>query len=88
MVLGMVQATIEDLAFSSRSSKEHDKVRRRGCIEHAFGKEVGSSLNRGHPSSAPEHTCAVPQPLRRMVREWRQKSEGSKTIPKTIHEVV
>jgi len=23
------------------SSKEHDEVRRRGCIEYAFGKEVG-----------------------------------------------
>jgi len=35
------------------SSKEPDEVRRRGCIEHTFGKEVGPSLNRGHPSSAP-----------------------------------
>jgi len=51
MVLGMAEATIEDLAFPSWSSKEPDQVRRRGCIEHAFGKEVGSSLNRGHPSS-------------------------------------
>jgi len=53
MVLGMAEATIEDLAFPSWSSKEPDQVRRRGCIEHAFGKEVGSSLNRGHPFSVP-----------------------------------
>ena len=51
MVLGMVEATIEDLALPSWPSKEPDQVRRRGCIEHTFGKEVGSSLNRGHPSS-------------------------------------
>jgi len=51
MLLEMVEATIEDLAFPSRPSKEHDEVMRRGCIEHAFGKEVGSGLNRGHHSS-------------------------------------
>ena len=51
MVLGMVEATIEDLALPSWPSQEPDQVRRRGCIEHTFGKEVGSSLNRGHPSS-------------------------------------
>ena len=53
MVLGMVEATIEDLALPHCPSKEPDHVRRRGCIEHALGKEVGSSLNRGHPSSVP-----------------------------------
>jgi len=51
MLLGMVEATIEDLAFPSCSSKEPDGVRRRGCIEHTFGKDVGSGLNRGHRSS-------------------------------------
>ena len=48
MLLGMVEATIEDLAFPSCSSKEPDGVRRRGCIEHGFEKEVGLGLNRGH----------------------------------------
>jgi len=48
MLLGMAEATIEDLAFPSWSSKEPDGFRRRGCIEHTFGKEVESSLNRGH----------------------------------------
>jgi len=51
MDLGMVEATIEDLAFPHRSSKEHDKVRRRGCIEHFSGKGVGSGLNREHHPS-------------------------------------
>jgi hypothetical protein len=71
MLLGMVEATIEDLAFLSCSSKEHDGVRRRGCIEHIFGKEVRLGFNRGHLFSDPKQTCAVPQPLRRTVREWR-----------------
>jgi hypothetical protein len=30
----MVEATIEDLAITIRSSRESDRVRRRGCIEH------------------------------------------------------
>jgi len=47
----MIEATIEDLALPSWSSKEPDEVRRRGCIEHSFGKEVRSGLNRGHPFS-------------------------------------
>jgi hypothetical protein len=49
MLLGMVEATIEDSAFPSCSSKEPDGVRLRGCIEHAFGKEMEFGLNRGHP---------------------------------------
>jgi len=48
----MVEATISDLAFPSCSSKEPDWVRRRGCIEHTFGKEVRLGLNRGHHSNA------------------------------------
>jgi len=34
----MVEATIEDLAITNRSSRESDGVRRRGCIEHEFAK--------------------------------------------------
>jgi hypothetical protein len=30
----MVEATIEDLAITTRSSRESDAVRRRCCIEH------------------------------------------------------
>jgi hypothetical protein len=48
MLLGMVEATLEDLALPHCSSKEPDGVRRRGCIEHSMVKEVGSGLNRGH----------------------------------------
>jgi len=48
MLWGMVEATIEDLAFPHRTSKKHDQVMRRGCIEHSSGKEVGLGLNRGH----------------------------------------
>jgi hypothetical protein len=51
MLLGIVAATIEDLAFPHCSSKVPDGVRRRGCIEHTFGKEVGLGLNRGNPFS-------------------------------------
>ncbi len=45
---GMVEATIEDLAFPSCSSKEHDQVMRRGCIEHTFRMIVGLGLKREH----------------------------------------
>jgi len=37
-LLGMVEATIEDLAITTRSSRESDGVRRRGCIEHGLAK--------------------------------------------------
>ena len=36
---------IEDLAFPIRSSRESDKVERRGCIEHDFAK--GSKIRTG-----------------------------------------
>jgi len=41
----MSEATSEDLAFMSRSSREPDKVGRRGCIEHDNTKGVGISIN-------------------------------------------
>ena len=53
MVLGMVEATIEDLALPYRSSKEPDAVGRRGCIEHASGKELELGLNIRDSSSVP-----------------------------------
>ncbi len=37
-LLRMVEATIEDLAITNLSSRESDRVRRRGCIEHDFAK--------------------------------------------------
>jgi hypothetical protein len=41
----MVEATIEDLAITTRSSRESDAVRRRCCIEHdlAIGLEIQTS---------------------------------------------
>jgi len=37
-----VRSAIEDLAFSIRSSRESDRVGRRGCIEHDFSKGLES----------------------------------------------
>jgi len=37
-LLGMVEATIEDLAITTRSARESDAVRRRCCIEHDLAK--------------------------------------------------
>lgn len=45
-----VRSAIEDLAFSSRSSRVSDKVRRLCCIEHDFDKgiqDAGKHGNRG-----------------------------------------
>jgi hypothetical protein len=36
--LGMVEATIGDLALANHSSRGSDGVRRRGCIEHDFDR--------------------------------------------------
>jgi hypothetical protein len=38
---GMSEATLEDLAFPNRSTRESDGVRRRGCIEHDDTNGVG-----------------------------------------------
>jgi hypothetical protein len=65
----MVEATIEDSALPHCPSKEPDGVRRRGCIEHSLGKEVGSDLNRGNPSS-------VPQANRRSSAAAEKSGEG------------
>ena len=43
----MVDATIEDLAFTKSSSRESDRVRRRGCIEHDYTKVKGIRINIG-----------------------------------------
>jgi hypothetical protein len=41
-----VQSAIEDLAFTSRSSRESDVVRRRGCIEHDRTKGAEIQIKR------------------------------------------
>jgi hypothetical protein len=45
-VIRYVRSGIEDLAFPIRSSRESDKVGRRGCIEHDFakGSEIRTSM--------------------------------------------
>jgi hypothetical protein len=42
-----VRSAIEDLAFTSRSSRESDKIGRRGCIEHDFTKGLEIRTNMG-----------------------------------------
>ena len=44
-LLGLVEATIEDLAITIRSSRESDTFRRWCCIEHDFANvmEMGAS---------------------------------------------
>jgi hypothetical protein len=41
----MVEATIEDLAFTIRSSRVSDGGRRRGCIEHDLAKGYEKRAN-------------------------------------------
>jgi hypothetical protein len=42
-----VHSDIEDLAFPIRSSRERDKVGRRGCIEHDYKKDCEIRINIG-----------------------------------------
>ena len=42
-----VCSAIEDLAFTSRSSRKSDGVRRRGCIEHDSTEGSEIRINRG-----------------------------------------
>jgi hypothetical protein len=42
-----VRSAIEDLAFTSRSSRESDEVGRRGCIEHDFSEGLKIRTDRG-----------------------------------------
>jgi hypothetical protein len=46
-LLGMVEATIEDLTFTNRSSRESNGVRRRGCIEHDLAKGLEMRASTG-----------------------------------------
>jgi len=46
-LLGMVEATIEDLAIATRSLRESDAVRRQCCIEHDFTKGSEIRTNTG-----------------------------------------
>jgi len=50
----MVEATIEDLAITTRSSRESDRVRRRCCIEHDFAKGLGMRTSTGTEAKVEE----------------------------------
>jgi hypothetical protein len=43
----MVETTIEDLDFTSPTSRESGEVRRRGCIEHDIDKGLEIRTFRG-----------------------------------------
>jgi hypothetical protein len=53
----MVEATIEDLAITTRSSRESDGVRRRGCIEHDFAKGLEMRAIMGTEARVVEFGC-------------------------------
>ncbi len=52
----MVEATIEDLAITTRSSRESDAVRRLGCIEHDFANGLEMRPITGKEDSV-KHLC-------------------------------
>jgi len=53
-LLGMIEATIEDLAIPTRSSRKSDAVRRRGCIEHEFAKGLEMRASTGTEAGVEE----------------------------------
>lgn len=69
----MVEATIEDLAFTNRSSRESDGVRWRGCIEHDFAKglDVQTIMGKEARKIELDVDARSSEPPRREVREWR-----------------
>jgi len=52
-----VRSAIEDLAFTSRSSRESDGVRRRCCIEHDFVKGFGMQTSTGTQAGVQKIGC-------------------------------
>jgi hypothetical protein len=53
----MVEATIEDLAITIRSSRESDAVRRLGCIEHDFAMGLKMRASTGTETKEVEMGC-------------------------------
>ncbi len=53
----MVEATIEDLAITTRSSRESEAVRRRCCIEHDFAKGLEMRASTGTEDRMVEAGC-------------------------------
>ncbi|MEE8604997.1 MAG: hypothetical protein V3S65_06460 [Candidatus Aminicenantaceae bacterium] len=52
-----VRSAIEDLAFTNRSSRESDAVRRRCCIEHDFAKGLEMRASTGTEARVEEIGC-------------------------------
>ncbi len=52
-----VRSAIEDLAFSIRSSRESDGVRRLCCIEHDFAKGLEMQASAGTEDRVKEVGC-------------------------------
>ena len=88
-LLGMVEATIEDLAFTTRSSRESDEGRRRCCIEHDFVKELEMRAGTGTEVRVEEIGIFVrsSSPPRRVVRNGVKNLHGSKPMPKSQHKI-
>ncbi len=56
-LLRIVEATIEDLAITTRSSRESDEVRRRCCIEHDFAKTLEMRASMGTKARVKAMRC-------------------------------
>ncbi len=63
-----IRSVIEDLALTSRSSRESDKVGWRVCIEHDFAKGFKIRTTRGTEASVEE--------IRNNRAELRSRREG------------
>lgn len=86
---GIVEATIEDLDITTRSSRESDAVRQRCCIEHDFakGRRLGASAGteeRVKKIGANMHSSKLP---RRAVRNGVKNLHGSEAIPESRYKV-
>ena len=56
-----VRSAIEDLALTSRSSREFDGVRRRCCIEHDFANAIEMRASSGTEDRVEEFGCKQAQ---------------------------
>jgi hypothetical protein len=63
-----VRSDIEDLAFTSRSSRESDNVGRLGCIEHDFTEGLEIRTDWGTEAGVVE--------IRSKHAEFRRRREG------------
>ena len=84
----MVEATIEDFAITTRSSRESDGVRRRCCIEHDFVRRLEMQTDMGTEARVEETGANVRSsaPPRRAVSNGVKNLHGSKAIPESLYE--